>query len=94
MGTIMQYDWVREAAVGQDGRKLSLVVIVDYPVNKEYAREIGDNFVRLVKTFSSDDPPGKDIGRGVYDYLIGVYFPNGDSVVTGAKARNSPHIRW
>ena len=94
MGVILQYQWVRDAAVQQDGQELGLVVIVGHAVNEEYAKEVGDGFVRLVKTFSPDDPPGKDIGAGIYDYLIGVYRPNGDNVVLGAKLSWRDSITW
>ena len=37
---------------------------------------------------------GKDIGRGEYDYLIGVYYPNEDLVGMGVKARTADRITW
>ncbi len=36
----------------------------------------------------------KQIGKGKYDYLIGVYLPNEDQLVMGAKVSFSPHLTW
>ena len=85
---------VVDAAITQDGNSLSLVLIVRSATNAPRARELGDNFVRQVKTFSDDDSPGKEIGTGRYDYLIGVYYPNEKQVVSGAKNRVAARISW
>ena len=55
---------------------------------------MGENFVRLCKTFIEDDSPGRTIGRGKYDYLIGVYYPNEKRVAQGAKSRVANRISW
>ncbi len=91
---IMGYDRVRDAAILQDGRKLSLVIIVDYGTSEEYAKQLGDNFVRMVKAFGPEPAPGKIIGEGMFDYLVGVYYPNEELVVMGAKVSFSDHITW
>ena len=92
--SIKSYRMVQDAAVTQRGRQVSLVVVVGTATNEQHAREIGDNFVRMVKSFSDDTTPSKEIGPGVYDYLIGVYYPGQQQVVMGAKARNARNIRW
>ena len=92
--TIGQYDLVREAAIKQEGTDLSLVITVDYATNEEYAKELGDNFVRLVKSFSQDESPGQTIGSGIFGYLVGVYYPNGEQVALGAKVRSADRITW
>ena len=94
--TITGYPRVRDAAVGQDGNTLSLVLIVDYATDPSYAQQLGDNFVRLTKSLLQDgETPGKhSIGTGKYDYLIGVYYPNEKSVVMGAKSRAADRISW
>ena len=93
-GTIQDYPLVRDAAMTQDGNQVSLVLIVDYAIDPDYARQLGDNFVRLAKSFLKDDPPGKAIGRGKYDYLIRVYYPNEKRLALGAKSRVSDRISW
>ena len=91
---IKGYAGVQDAAIGQKGNDLSLAIIAGYATNEEYAKELGDSFVRLVKTFGPEDPPGKEIGPGIYDYLIGVYRPNGENIVLGAKVSGARKITW
>ncbi len=62
--------------------------------NEDYARQLGDNFVRMVKAFSDDDPPGQTIGTGKYDYLISIYTSAEERVALGAKSRISDRISW
>ena len=83
-----------DAAVNQQGRTLSLALIVAPGTSEGEAKEAGDRFVRLVKTFSQDTPPGNEVGAGIYDYLIGVYHPGQVEVALGAKASIARSIRW
>ena len=85
---------VAEAAITQNGRDLGLVIIVLPNITRERARQLGENFVRLVKTIGPDKPPGSQIGIGFYDYLIGIYYPDGSTIALGAKVRSSPDITW
>lgn len=91
---IEQYTMIRDAAIGQKGRDVTLTLIVNYATSEGRAKELGDNFIRMVKGLSPDEPPGKQIGTGIYDYMIGVYYPNEKKVALGAKVRISPHITW
>ena len=85
---------VRDAAIAQDGRKLSLVIIMNAAATEEYAKEVGENFVRYLKSTSPDESPGKEVGSGIYDYLIGVYTPTEKAIAEGAKARGARRISW
>ena len=91
---IMLYPAVMDAAIFQKGSALSLVIVVGYATNEEYSKQLGGNFVRMVKNMSQDDPPGRAIGTGIYDYLITVIHPNGDRVALGAKVSTSARITW
>ena len=91
---IMEYQMVRDAAISQDGDRLSLAIVVSYAVNDSYARELGDNFFRLVKTFSEDAAPGKRIGQGTYNYLVTVVRPDSSVIVQGAKSRFAEDMKW
>jgi len=91
---IKDHPGVRDAYAGQDGKELNLVVIVDYGTSKERAKELGDSFVRLVKTYGPEPVPSKEIGEGIFDYLVGVYYPNKEMVVMGAKVSSADHITW
>ena len=85
---------VRDAAVGQDGKTISLALVVSFAATDEFAKKEGDNFVRLVKSLSPDSPPGKEVGTGIYDYLITVAHPDGPVIERGAKVSFSPKITW
>ena len=94
IASVKQYPGVLDAAISQRGDQMSLVLIVHSATNESSARLLGDNFVRLYKSLSDDEPPGSSIGRGKYDYLIGVYYPNEKKVAQGAKSRASDRISW
>lgn len=85
---------VQDAAVTQGGRQLSLVLIVDYATSEAYAKELGDRFVRLVKSCGPEPAPSQDIGEGTFDYLIGVYYPDVTLIAMGAKVSSSEYITW
>ena len=99
---ITEYSEVLDAAVGQEGLQLSLALIVRSGTPKERAKELGDNFVRLVKalgfsgTPTGEEPPlpGERIGKGPFTYLISVYRPDKSRIVTGAKVAGADHITW
>ena len=93
--SVKGYPEVVDAAVKQDGQKVSLVVIVNRGTSVAKAKQLGDNFLRMVKTLSEAEPnPDNQIGRGVFDYLVGVYTPDQKELALGAKVRNSPRITW
>ena len=91
---IQEYRLVRDAAITQEGHDLFLAIVVNPATNEQYARELGDNFVRMVKALSQDDPPGREIGKGIYDYRVGVFYPDQTQLALGAKVRFSPTITW
>ena len=91
---IEDYPEVLDAAVVQEAKQLSLVIFVDYATSKERAKQLGDSFVRLVKTYGPEPAPSKIVGEGTFDYLVGVYYPNEELVVQGAKVSFSEHITW
>ena len=93
---ILNRPLVRDAAISQDGCRLSLVVLVNEAANETYARETGDDFVRLVKGFAPGAPgPGREIGPGVYSYTVGVYaWPSKRTIAIGAKSAFARSIRW
>ena len=94
MSSMKAYPEVRDAAVTQKGDQLSLVLVVRSATNTQRAKTLGENFVRMTKNLGPDSPPGKEIGKGIYDYLIGVYYPNERQVVLGAKSRGAERISW
>lgn len=91
---IKVYDEVQDAAIEQDGNILSLALIVEYATNEETAKDLGDSFVRMVKSTNGDTPPGKEIGSGIYTYYIGVFYPDESEVISGAKCGMCESIYW
>lgn len=92
---IKQDPMVLDAAIVQKSKKdINLALIVSYKTSKGKAKQLGDNFMRLFKSLSDDEPPGKQIGTGIYDYMIGVYYPDKKRLAFGAKVRTSPFISW
>lgn len=91
---IKVYDEIEDAAIVQEDNKLSLALIVGYATNEDKAKDLGDSFVRMVKSSSGDTPPGKDIGPGIYTYYIGVFYPDETEVVSGAKCGMCKSIYW
>ena len=85
---------VVDATITQDRRRLTLLLVVKASTNESHSKQLGESFVRILKTLSQDDAPGKSVGRGTYDYVVYVYFPNAELVVLGAKSRVSDRIRW
>ena len=93
---MMTYPEVRDAAISYKDDVMSLALQVSYATNKRRAKELGDAFVRMVKALTNgEDPPGKEIGKGRYTYIIGVYRPKQEQVVVlGVKADDSERIKW
>ena len=91
---IMGESLVRDAAITQDGSKLTLVVIVNAAATEGYAKEVGENFVRYLKATGPDENPGKEVGSGIYDYLIGIYTPTEAVIAEGAKVDIARKISW
>lgn len=97
---IKAYSEVLDADFVQDGYTLSLAIIVPAVTSQARAKELGEAFVRLVKTLGlmdsgkSEPAPGKEIGEGIFDYLITVASPDQTIIVQGAKVRNATHITW
>lgn len=92
--TIKDYSAVKDAAVVQEGRNLDLSITVDYATPEENARELGNNFVRLIQTLGPEAMPGAVVGKGMFNYLVGVYYPSGEMLAMGTKPRTSDHITW
>ena len=74
--------------------RMSLAIIVNARTSETQAKELGDSFVRMAKTFGPEEVPGMRIGGGTYDYMIGVYTPQERQLVLGFKNRNLEHITW
>ena len=86
---------VLDAAISQDGEYVSLVLVVGAATNEATAERLGENFVRQFKSLSQDDPPGKEVGTGMYSYTVKVVGSPGEKVIAqGAKVSFSNRISW
>ena len=74
--------------------RLSLAIVIGHAASKAYSMEQGDAMLRLTKSFGPGPAPRKQIGEGIYDYLVGVYWPDETRVALGAKSRQARRLRW
>ena len=94
ISSISQSPEVIDAAILQDGDKLSLVLVVKSTTTNARAKELGDNFVRQVKALSPDDSPSASIGTGVYNYIVGIVRPDTSYIAQGVKGKSMKNIDW
>ncbi len=73
---------------------IKLVLTVENKTSKERAKELGESYIRLVKTFSRDINPNKKIGKGIYNYFVRVNNPNKEIIITGIKENTAEFITW
>ena len=85
---------VRDAAILQDECDLRLVLIVNAATSEDYAKDLGERFVRMTKGLGPGPGPSKQIGKGIYSYLVGVYTSSEDQLALGAKAAGARRIMW
>ena len=85
---------VRDVSITQEGFKIKIGVIVGVATDRDYAKQIGDNVVRNVKSLSADESPGKTIGRGIYDYSVVVGTSADDIWWMGVKLAEAASISW
>lgn len=91
---VEEYEGVLDATIRQSGRTIFLAITMDYGTDETSAKQIGANFVRLVKTFSGDTSPGRTIGKGFYDYEVEVHLPDNSRIARGAKVDFARQISW
>ena len=87
---------VHDAAIVQKRScQQNLAVMANPIISDEYARQLADNFVRLTKALGLGPNPTREIGKGVYDYFVGV-FDSGtrERIAMGFKDARSRRITW
>ncbi len=86
---------VRDAAIVQKGCRLKLALVVSDITNKRNARQLGDNFLRMAKSLGPGPNPTKRVGKGIYEYMVGVYgWPSERQIVLGVKVPEAENITW
>jgi hypothetical protein len=104
---IVQFEHVKDAAVTIKDKTISLAVVTSPLVNKNYAKDVGESFVRLFGTFaavadSELEAPTNDSYGGIYEYydyeyydlLICVGTGTDNIIVSGAKVTGAKRISW
>lgn len=99
---IVQFEYVKDAAVTIKDKTISLAVVTSPMVSKNYAKDVGESFVRLFGTFtavadSELEAPTNDGYGGIYEYydlLICVGTGTDNIIVSGAKVTGARRISW
>ena len=85
---------VRDAYIGQEGCDLKLVLVVNAAANRDYAKILADNFVRLTKALGPGPGPTKQIRKGIYNFTVGVFTSAKKRVVLGVKVSGARRLTW
>ena len=85
---------VRDTYIGQKGCDLKLAIVVNAAANEAYARSVGERFVRLTKALGPGPGPSKQVGKGIYNFLVGVFTPGQKQLALGAKSSGARRITW
>ena len=91
---IKKAEGVRDAGMEQDGRTVTLLIITGASTSREQARTLATNFMRNAMTWGPEDHRGWELVQGIYDYHIGVMYPDHSILVDGAKFHNRSEIEW
>ena len=91
---ITDYTDVVEATLVQSGISVTLDLVVGSAISDERAKELGDQFVRVVKRRGPDHRPVNQIGTGTLDYAITVSRPGEVQIAKGTKRRIATQISW
>ena len=95
LAQIQGHPTVLAATIEQRGRTVALALVVPASTPVATARQLGDDFVRMVTTLAPTTPaPGADSNAGDYDYIIGVRTPTDVEITVGGKPSASRRISW
>ena len=99
IGAMLENLEVVDADILQSERRMTLTLVVREATTAQRAKEIGEGFIRLTKSLGPDDSPtidagGEEIGDGIFDYVISIFYPSGEAVASGAKTQSSSNIDW
>ncbi len=86
---------VLAANIEQRGRTVALALVVPATTPVATARQLGDDFIRIITTLAPSAPgPGEGIRAGDYDFIIGVHAPNDVEIAVGGRPTATPRIAW
>jgi len=90
---ITDYGEVVNATLSQSGISVTLDLTVVSTATEERAKELADQFVRVVKRRGPDHRPVNQLGTGTLDYTITVSYPD-EEISKGVKSRIATQISW
>ena len=103
-GYVEQSRHVLNANLHQDGRELNWEITVEDGIDIEHAKDIVNKFVVITKRTTPDKGPTVysrstllrpyEVGDGIYDYLVNIYYPDGSKFLTGYKSYDEEIIEW
>lgn len=96
---------VLDAAIVQHGDQVSLALIVPTGTSQARAKELGFHFACALIEYELGGGSlegmrpypnweTKEIGKGIFDYLVTVATPDQTVIVQGAKVSSNDHITW
>ena len=91
---ITDYADVVDATLVQSGVSVTLDLVVGSNISEERAKELGDQFIRVVKRRGPDHRPVNQLGTGSLDYAITVFHPGELQIAKGTKGRMATQISW
>lgn len=94
INSIKGYDRIIDVSIYQRGNKVMIILIADYGTSEQYARRMGGNLVRMLKSFSPDTSPNNRIGPGIYEYHVKVTMPSQTMLAEGVKFDIGHNLKW
>ncbi len=86
---------VVDAAINQEGEKISFLLIVAQGTSTVQAETLGTDFVRTLESNIKDAPKSDgEIAENSYSYLVGVYTPDQRRIAFASKSRNATNLDW
>jgi len=82
------------ATIKVKDESINLAFSVPFGTSKGRAKEIGENFVRLTMTLSSDNNPTAGLVKGKFSYMVGAVTPDEKWLVMGHKRATLSEITW
>lgn len=86
---------ILQAKIEQKQHIIESDLVIANTQNREQAKKLAIDFIRLIKQKSLDEDPTKEkIGKGLYTYKIQVSRANKAVLATGVKRFNETDIQW
>jgi hypothetical protein len=87
---------VKDAHIVEKDETVYLTIKVNDSCSRNYARSLGDDFVRLYISLSpqESDNPGKMIGITQFNYYVNVKASGINFLAQGSKGKDSSNIDW